>query len=139
MLRFALALLLGTSFFLLSGCEKEIDLTAPPKNVEEEGETSRFIKFINIFTGELEVTIATCFQTFRLLPDQIQSVECPVEEDINAFDVAVVWLDPPSGRGYAPPPPKTVTVSYGQVVEIRRVPGGTGSGFIILIDGRRQN
>ena len=62
-----------------------------------------------------------------------------IEEDINAFDVVVVWLNPPSGQGYAPPPPKTVTVSYGQIVEIRSVPGGTGSGFIILIDGRRQN
>ena len=138
MLRCAHWLLLGTGIFLSSGCEKEIDLSTLPKDIEE-GEPSRFIKFVNSFRGEVEVSIAACFQKFRLLSDQIQSVECLIEEDINAFDVVVVWLNPPVGQGYAPPPPKTVTVSYGQVVEIKNVPGGTGSGFIILIDGRRQN
>jgi len=139
MLRCAFLLLLGAGALAAAGCEKPIDLSTLPQDVETEGEPSRFIKFINAFRGEVEVNISSCFQTFRLLTDQIQSVECLVDDDINAFDVVVVWLNPPSGQGYAPPPPKTVTVSYGQIVEIRSVPGGTGSGFIILIDGRRQN
>lgn len=132
-------LLLGIGAFLLSSCEKEIDLSTLPKDIRAEGEPSRFIKFVNSFRGEVEINVSACFQKFRLLPNQIQSMECLVDDDINAFDVVVVWLDAPSGQGYAPSPPKTVTVSYGQVVEIKSVPGGTGSGFIILIDGRRQN
>ena len=105
MLRCAHLLLLGTGIFLSSGCEKEIDLSTLPKDTGD-GESSRFIKFVNSFRGEVEVSIAACFQKFRLLSDQIQSVECLIEEDINAFDVVVVWVNPPVGQGYAPPPPK---------------------------------
>ena len=105
MLRCAHLLLLGTGIFLSSGCEKEIDLSTLPKDIEE-GEPSRFIKFVNSFRGEVEVNIAACFQRFRLLSDQVQSVECLIEEDVNAFDVVVVWLNPPVGQGYAPPSAK---------------------------------